>query len=125
MASVRGYVLVGGWPGSGKTTLARALADELGIDYLAKDEVKEALMDQLGAPGSVEESQRIGRAAVAAVLRAAQGCRAAVIEQHLVSLHRHDGVRAAWALCRGALPSTPRGGPAPIRRAPAGRPAPR
>ena len=73
-------MLVGGWPGSGKTTLARALAAELGVPYLAKDAVKEALMDALGAPGTVEESRALGRAAVFAVLRAARGCRAAVID---------------------------------------------
>ena len=44
------FVLVGGWPASGKTTLARALATELGTAYLSKDEVKEALMDHVGAP---------------------------------------------------------------------------
>lgn len=76
---VRGYVLVGGWPASGKTTLARALALELGVAYLSKDEVKEALMDAMGAPSAVAESHRLGRGAVFAVLRAAQGCPAAVI----------------------------------------------
>lgn len=73
-------MLVGGWPGAGKTTLARALAAELGIAYLSKDEVKEALMDRLGAPTSIEQSRRLGSAAVAAVLRAARGCPAAVID---------------------------------------------
>ena len=75
-----GFVLVGGWPAAGKTTLARALASELQVAYLAKDEIKEALMDVLGAPTTVEESQQLGRAAVAATLRAARGCRAAVID---------------------------------------------
>ena len=75
-----GFVLVGGWPAASKTTLARALAAELNFAYLSKDEVKEALMDVLGAPSSVEESQDLGRAAVAATLRAARGCRAAVID---------------------------------------------
>lgn len=75
-----GFVLVGGWPGAGKTTLARTLASELKFAYLSKDDVKEALMDALGAPSSVEESQDLGRAAVAATLRAARGCRAAVID---------------------------------------------
>lgn len=74
------FVLVGGWPGAGKTTLARALAAELGIAYLSKDEVKEALMDRLGAPASVEESRDLGAAAAAAVLRAARGCPGAVID---------------------------------------------
>jgi predicted kinase len=75
-----GFVLVGGWPAAGKTTLARALASELDIAYLSKDEVKEALMDTLGAPSTVEESRELGRAAVAATLRAASGCRAAVVD---------------------------------------------
>jgi predicted kinase len=77
---VQGYVLVGGWPASGKTTLARALASELDVAYLSKDGVKEALMDALGAPTSVQESRRLGRAAVIAVLTVARGCPAAVID---------------------------------------------
>lgn len=74
------FVLVGGWPASGKTTLARALAAELGVAYLAKDDVKEALTDALGAPATVADSRRLGRAAVHAVLRLAQGCPSAVID---------------------------------------------
>ncbi|WP_221176937.1 AAA family ATPase [Nocardioides pocheonensis] len=74
------FVLVGGWPASGKTTLSRALARELGTSYLSKDEVKEALMDRLGAPATVAESRRLGAAAVAAVLRVAEGCRGAVVD---------------------------------------------
>ena len=74
------FVLVGGLPGAGKTTLARALAVHLDLAYLAKDEVKEALMDALGAPATVAESQALGRAAVHAVLRAARGCRGAVVD---------------------------------------------
>jgi predicted kinase len=75
-----GFVLVGGWPASGKTTVARALATELGLAYLSKDEVKEALIDRLGAPATVEESRELGAAAVAAVLRVAGGCPGAVID---------------------------------------------
>lgn len=90
---MRGYVLVGGWPGSGKTTVARALAEVLDCAYLAKDEVKEALMDALGAPTSVAESRRLGRAAVEAVLRLARGCPAAVIDSTWFDYAR-DLVRA-------------------------------
>jgi predicted kinase len=75
-----GFVLVGGWPASGKTTLARAVASELQFAYLSKDEVKEALMDVLGAPSTVEASRHLGRAAVAATLGAARGCRPAIID---------------------------------------------
>jgi predicted kinase len=74
------FVLVGGWPGSGKTTVARALAMEMKLPYLSKDETKEALMDALGAPTTVEESRMLGRAAVHAVLTTARGCSGAVID---------------------------------------------
>jgi predicted kinase len=74
------FVLVGGWPGSGKSTLAVALAAELEVAYLAKDELKEALMDGLGPPADVEASRRLGRAAVLALLRLAARCPAAVVD---------------------------------------------
>lgn len=74
------FVLVGGWPGAGKSTLAGILATELGLPLLAKDEIKVALMDATGTPTSVEESRRLGRAAVHATLRAAMTCPGAVID---------------------------------------------
>ncbi len=75
-----GYVLVGCWPAAGKTTVATALAARLGLPYLAKDEVKEALTDALGAPSTVAASRALGVAAVHAVLRTARGCPGAVID---------------------------------------------
>jgi predicted kinase len=74
------FLLVGGWPGSGKTTLATALGPLLGLPVLAKDDVKEALADALGRPDTVSESQRLGRAAVLAVLRIAARCPGAVLD---------------------------------------------
>lgn len=77
---MNGFILVGGWPASGKTTVAHALASEMRLAYLSKDEVKEALMDRLGAPSTVEASRELGAAAVYAVLRVARGCPGAVID---------------------------------------------
>jgi predicted kinase len=73
-------VLIGGLPGSGKSTLAIALAAELELPLLAKDEIKEALMGAVGEPLTVSESQRLGRAAVLAMLRVARRCRGAVLD---------------------------------------------
>ncbi len=74
------FVLVGGWPGSGKSTLAGALAEQLRLPLLAKDEIKEALADGLGPPETVAQSQRLGGAAVLAMLRVAQRCPGAVLD---------------------------------------------
>lgn len=74
------FVLVGGWPASGASTLARALATELELPLLVKDEIKEALADVLGRPATVADSQRLGRAAVRAMLRVASRAPAAVMD---------------------------------------------
>ncbi len=54
-------VIVGGAPASGKTTLAHLLARELRLPLLARDTLKECLMDSLGSP-SRARSRELGAA---------------------------------------------------------------
>jgi predicted kinase len=66
-------VVVTGAPGAGKTTLARALSAELQLPLLAKDDVKEALFDSLGADGP-ERSNELGGASFEVLFRVAARC---------------------------------------------------
>jgi len=56
-------VIVSGAPSAGKTTLGRTISARLGLPFLSRDELKEALGDELGAPDDVPASQRLGQAA--------------------------------------------------------------
>ena len=74
------FVLVAGPPGSGKSTLASPPASELSLPLLAKDAIKDALIEALGAPATVEESRTLGRASVMAMLTMAGACPGAVLD---------------------------------------------
>ena len=74
------FVLVGGPPASGKSSLSAPLAVEVGLPLIAKDAIKEALMDVLGLPGDVEQSRKLGRAAVMAMLSVARTSPGAVLD---------------------------------------------
>lgn len=70
------WVVVSGAPGTGKSTLAAAVADSLQLPLLSLDEIKEALADVLGL-GDELWSDRVGDAAAEVVFRLAKsfpGC---------------------------------------------------
>ena len=56
-------ILVTGIPASGKSTLARALGEELRLPVISKDSLKEILFDQVGFR-SREEKVRLGNASM-------------------------------------------------------------
>jgi len=76
-----GLVIVAGMPGSGKTTLARALSKELGLPLISKDTIKEALFDALGT-GPLEWSQKLGSSAHRIMYALASEAGSAVLESH-------------------------------------------
>ena len=79
MPAFRGYVVVSGPPASGKSSLAPALAAALDLPLLAKDVVKDALVDVLGAP-DLPRSRELGRAAVHVLLAVARTAGRGVLE---------------------------------------------
>ena len=59
-------LLVTGPPASGKTFVARVLADRLGLQLIEKDTIKETLYDSLGTDDGAW-SQQLGRATFALI----------------------------------------------------------
>jgi predicted kinase len=81
------YAVLTGPPASGKSTLAAALATELGVPLLAKDTIKAGLVEALGA-GDLTQSRQLGGAAVRALLAVARANAAAVLDSVWVDRDR-------------------------------------
>ncbi len=77
----RGFVVVSGAPGVGKSTLAGPLAERLGLPLIGKDHIKETLHDHI--PASAERaawSKILGGAAMELIWKLAGLAPAAVLE---------------------------------------------
>lgn len=93
---MRVVVIVNGPPASGKSTLARPLADALGLPLIAKDAVKETLLDALGY-GDREASRRIGAAAGEVCWTVLGSCPDGAVVESWLAPHSRDVVSAGLA----------------------------
>jgi predicted kinase len=66
-------ILITGLPGTGKSTLARALALHFGVPLICKDTIKEPLLDVIGAADRVE-SRRLSDSSFAVMFALARDC---------------------------------------------------
>ena len=82
-------VVVTGMPSSGKTTVAEELARRLRLPLLAKDTIKEALYESLGAD-DVAASGRLGAAAYGLIFALARTMLAAQVSVILEGNFFHD-----------------------------------
>jgi predicted kinase len=97
----RRVILMSGYPASGKTTLAHALAERFGFALVAKDALLDVMYEAAGGkPGDPELSLRTGRAAWAAFWHLSRTCPQVVLDSNI----QPDGAIEAAEIARIAGP---------------------
>lgn len=98
----RGFVVVSGAPGAGKSTLAGPLAIRLGLPLIGKDHIKETLHDILPeGPDRVIWSKHLGAASMELIWTLASHAPAAVLEANFYP--KNDDQRGKLAALPGPL----------------------
>ena len=93
---MRVAVIVNGPPGSGKSTLAQPLAVALSLPLIAKDAIKETLLDALGYADR-ESSRRIGAAAGEVGWTMLAACPDGAVVESWLAPHTREVVSAGLA----------------------------
>lgn len=101
MNSARKIIMVSGAPGSGKTTLAKALAEKLNFALLSKDIIKETLFDSLGKENSnLFENRKIGGAAMEILWKLTEYCPQVIIEANFRPHSDYERAKIAALDCQ-------------------------
>jgi predicted kinase len=98
---LRRIVLISGPPASGKTTLARPLAEALECALLSKDDFKESLFNSMnGPPGDLDFSHRLSIAAMDLLWALAPHCPSVMLEANFRTQSPHEREKVASLLNR-------------------------